>query len=205
MSTAAHSLLPSSNLDVPPCSSDTGLWSFKAITMALKQALNSNQSFFLFKTPLKTSTPAISPPFPPTSSPSRLQWLHPPGPRFSQPPVGVKRAAWFSQASPFSGWQLRLFVDGEFAGSLGMTDRAFVYGQLSRVQGKKTKVPPVNFTTIIPPSGFSPLRHNPEKTFFVCLFCLLLTNLVFFFSVAKVFPLWISHTFHNWHCRVMAG
>lgn len=30
MSTAAHSLLLST-LDVPPCSSDTGLWSFKAI------------------------------------------------------------------------------------------------------------------------------------------------------------------------------
>lgn len=40
MSTAVHSLLPSFNLDVPPRSSDTGLWSFKAITMALKQALN---------------------------------------------------------------------------------------------------------------------------------------------------------------------
>lgn len=40
MSTAIHSLLPSFNLNVPPCSSDTGLWSFKAITMALKQALN---------------------------------------------------------------------------------------------------------------------------------------------------------------------
>lgn len=40
VSTAVHSLLPPHNLDVPPCSIDTGLWSFKAITMALKQALN---------------------------------------------------------------------------------------------------------------------------------------------------------------------
>lgn len=31
--------LLSSNVDMPPCSTDTGLWSFKAITMALKQAL----------------------------------------------------------------------------------------------------------------------------------------------------------------------
>lgn len=39
MSMAARSLHPSFN--VSPCSHDTGLWSFKAITMALKQALNS--------------------------------------------------------------------------------------------------------------------------------------------------------------------
>lgn len=105
MSTVAHSLLPSFNLDVPPCSSDTGLWSFKAITMALKQAVNSIHLFL--KPPEKNKNPSNFSPNPSHVLPSRLQWLHPPGPRFSQP-LGVKRAAWFSQASPFSGWQLRL-------------------------------------------------------------------------------------------------
>lgn len=56
------------------------------------------------------------------------------------------------------------FVYGEFAGSLGMTDRAFVCGHLSRIKGKKNSqnqqtlktlnVAPV-ISTIIPPSGLS--------------------------------------------------
>lgn len=80
MSTAAHSLLPSSKLDVPPCSSDTGLWSFKAITMALKQALNSIN---LFKTH-KNINPSNFSPLPPTRhtpTPGSSDYT-PPGPRF---------------------------------------------------------------------------------------------------------------------------
>lgn len=36
------------------------------------------------------------------------------------------------------------FVYGEFAGSLGMTDRAFVCGHLSRIKGKKNPTNPKN-------------------------------------------------------------
>lgn len=73
-----------------------------------------------------------------------------------------------------------------------MTVQAFVYGQLSRVQGKtKTEAPPVNFP-ISHPSGFSPLFHDLEKQkFFVCLFCLLLVFLcikgIFFVNFTLLF------------------
>lgn len=104
MSTTVYSPPPSlsvCNLDVPPYSSDTGLWSFKAITMALEQAFNWI-NLFLFKKKTLKQQPS-SPPSPPQSPVTTL-----PAHCFSQPPLSVKRAAWFRQASNFLGWQLRL-------------------------------------------------------------------------------------------------
>lgn len=105
MSTTVYSPPPSlsvCNLDVPPYSSDTGLWSFKAITMALEQAFNWI-NLFLFK----KKKPWNSNPLHPLPLLS-LQWLHSQPIVFPQPPLSVKRAAWFRQASNFLGWQLRL-------------------------------------------------------------------------------------------------
>lgn len=93
MSTAVQSLLLFFNLGVPsPCSRDTGLWSFKAISMALQQALNS---IFTKKKDITQKTSIPNPAAPtPVTTPARST--------VSQPPLGVKPAAWFSQASPIS-------------------------------------------------------------------------------------------------------
>lgn len=86
--TAVHFLLLSTQR-APFFSGDTGLWSF---TMALRQALNW---ISLLETPkISTrSTPRAS-----LSSDDTLFTRS----SVSQPPLGVKPAALFSQASPFS-------------------------------------------------------------------------------------------------------
>lgn len=92
--------LPASNLDVPPCSCDTGLWSFKAITMALKQALNS---IYHFKSnppqtllnPHNPSPPALS--SLPAHVPSGSSDYFPLVQGFLAAFGGVKQAAWVAK------------------------------------------------------------------------------------------------------------
>lgn len=156
----------------PPSSRDTGLWSFKAITVALKQALNW---IYLLKIP-KTSTPAFPLPLP--------SHVHPQAPvttplcsTFSQPPLGVKWA-WFGQASPFSRWQLRL---------LSMDSLQAVWGGQIRPLSKdshhmfKTEQRKKCLLYILP-SVHHPvsllLNHLGKQHFECLLFCLPLTRLV---------------------------
>lgn len=73
----------------------------KLLLWHLSKLLTESIFFFLKKKTLKQQP--SSPPSPPQSPVTTL-----PAHCFSQPPLSVKRAAWFRQASNFLGWQLRL-------------------------------------------------------------------------------------------------